>query len=496
MTTGLLALAGYVALTCAIFAPLVADLSSGVLRGPTDGAQVIRSVWLFDQLGESPFTADRDPFVGAPEGVPLSPALNYAQPLQPGAVWLLSRALGDAAAFNVFVLAGFVLTAFAAYLLLRWLKLHPGAAFFGGALVAFNPWMIERALEGHAAFVHAWPLMLLLGALVAQHETRTPSMAALSGVAVGLSFLTAAYMGLLATLIAVTFLVTTFVLTHSRTERLWVFSLACVMLGTAALFLLPAGVSYLWDGDSVRTIASHSANELGSASVRQTLSFYVRPSAQHPVLGSLGIEPRLGTGNSEGVLYFGFTTIALAAIAGLMLFRRRSPIQSARARFALIGAVVLVPVAFVFSLPPRVELGGVELPLPSALLAELTTFYRVYARFGLVAGIAVALLAAAAVHLLLRRPGIPYLAFAAIALVAFELFPGRVPVWSPSDREHDRWLSDQPAGIVANYPMPTDQDPALELALQEQFRQRSHGQPLFTLLGPGLAGPARRQSVS
>lgn len=484
----LLALSGFMLITAALFAPLISDIENGVLRGPTDGAQVIRHLWMLQETGMSPFQADWDPLVGAPEGSPLSPALDIAQPLQPGSTWILAHALGAGAAFNLFLLAGFMLTALATYALLSWLRLNSFAAFFGGVIVAFNPWMIERALEGHAAFVHLWPLILLIGALVALHETARPVVAALGGLGLGLSFLTASYTGLLASVVAVTFLVTTLVLRRGWAERLWVLSLASVLFGVALVFLVPAAVAYVSDRDSVDSVAAHSAEELGSVSVGATVAGYLRPSAEHPLFGSLGVQPRLGTENSELVLYLGFTTIALAGLGLGWWARRESSLGWERLRYALTGAVVLAPVAFLMSLPPRIEIAGLSFPLPSGVLAESTSFYRVYARFGILVFVAMALLAAAAVHVLLQRRRGIYIAVAATFLVGFELFPGSLSIYSPPERPSDRWLASQRHGILANYPMPTDQYPSLELAFREQFRQRFHGQPLFTVVGPGVGG--------
>jgi hypothetical protein len=483
----LLPLLGFVMVTAAVFAPLVTHLSSGVLRGPTDGAQVIRQLWLLQRLDESPFTADRDPLLGAPEGVPLSPAIDLAQPLQPAAGWSGSYIVGEATAFNLFLLAGFVLTALATYILLTRLKLQPLAAFFGALVVAFNPWMVERALEGHAAFVHAWPLVLVVGALTALHLTRSPRNAALAGAALALCFLTAAYFGLLAALVAVVFLGVILIQTNGRVERLWVTSLMSIGALTALVLLLPAAIAYTRNRQSVDAVAGHSSDELASYSA--TISSYLRPSAQHPILGTLGIDTVVGSGNGERVLYFGFATLALAALGTVMLLRRPSPIKEKGLRFVLAGMAVLAPVAFTFSMPPNVVLGGVEIPLPSALLGEVTSFYRVYARFGLLFGIAIAFLATAAIGVLLKGPR-RHIVVGAVGmmLVLFELLPGVVPVWSPAPRAQDRWLLQQPAGIVANYPMPTDKVQALELALEEQFLQRFHAHPLFTLISGGTGG--------
>lgn len=481
-------LVAFCALTTLVFAPLISRLGDGVLRGATDGAQVVRYLWLLDHLDSSPFGLGRDPYVGAPEGVPITSALEIAQPVQPTALWVGSQLFGETATFNLFLLSGFVLTGLAGHLLLRRLGLHPFAAFSGAAMMTFNPWMIERALEGHSAFVHMWPLLLLLGALIAVHESRRPVAALAVGAALGLCFLTTAYTGLLGLLVGAVFLGKTFAVSRGWADKLWVVSLTAVALAAASLFVLPGAIAYLADEESANAVAQHSAEELGGAGLGATLSGYVRPSAQHPLLGSLGVEPRLGTGNGETVLYLGITTIALA-IAGAVLFvRRRAPLDATPLRSALGAAMVLAPVALVLSLPPQFELAGATVPLPSKLLAETTTFYRVYARFGFIVLVALALLASAALHILLQHRRGSILAGAAVGLLAFEFLPGLLPVWSPEKRDSDRWLEAQPRGIVANYPMPTDQLPSLRLAYEEQFRQRLHSQPLFALLGAGTGG--------
>ncbi len=64
--------------------------------------------------------------------------------------------MGLTAAENTFLLSGFVLTGFAVYLLLDRLGLDPLASIYAGYVVAFNPWMIERAYAGHHGYMHAW----------------------------------------------------------------------------------------------------------------------------------------------------------------------------------------------------------------------------------------------------------------------------------------------------------------------------------------------------
>ena len=73
--------------------------------------------------------------------------------------------------------------------------------------MAFNPWMVERAIAGHVAFMHGWTLILLLAALTKLRGTRTPRWAALAGLSYGFCFLVAAYLGLLATAFVVAFVI-------------------------------------------------------------------------------------------------------------------------------------------------------------------------------------------------------------------------------------------------------------------------------------------------
>jgi hypothetical protein len=73
--------------------------------------------------------------------------------------------------------------------------------------------------------------------------------------------------------------------------------------------------------------------------------------------------------------------------------------------------------------------------------------------------------------------------------MVFELLPGSVsPSAANAAPAYDRWLATQPTGIVANYPMPTDNELALRLAGSEYHYTRFTNQPLFSLFGAGIGG--------
>jgi hypothetical protein len=85
---------------------------------------------------------------------------------------------------------------------------------------------------------------------------------------------------------------------------------------------------------------------------------------------------------------------------------------------------------------------------------------------------------------------------ALVALVAFELLPGRVTSWADASNPpvYDRWLAEQPRGIVVHYPLPTDQEPAIHLGEREIYYQMFHRQPLYNIFGAGT-GDTREDAI-
>ncbi len=144
--------------------------------------------------------------------------------------------------------------------------------------------------------------------------------------------------------------------------------------------------------------------------------------------------------------------------AGIVLVvrRHRDSLATPLTRFFLVCMVVLAPAAFMCSLKRETSVLGVDIPMPSYLLGEITTFWRVFARFGLLVTFALAALAAFTLTVLIRRfrYGLA-VAGAACSLLVFEYFSGFAPAYSFSHPDPwVGWLKQQPHGIVAHYPLP------------------------------------------
>jgi hypothetical protein len=490
----LTALGLFAILTCLWNLPIALHPGSEVLRGPADGTLSIRQNWAATVQGGSVFTATRDQLNGAPEGVPLLSATEWAQPMQVLFMLIAHYAIGWVAAWNVFVLLGFLLTGWVAFVLLDGLGFHPVVSFFAGYVLAFNPWMFERAEAGHAAFLHAWvyPLMFLL--LLRMSRLRTVAAAALAGAAWGVAFLFAAYFGLLASVMIGAYFVYEIVRVRELVERLWTATLFCASAAACGVLLLPGLIAYTANHHVVATSianATAEAQRLGADAGE-----YLLPDYRHPLFGPLTRSFSSSSNFSEGTLFFGWTTIVLAICGVILLVRRNAVAAGADRRRGLVFAAILVPVAFYASLKSVVHVFGVPIPALSWFITHVTSYFRVYARFGILVGLGLVVLAAPALQwLLVRRDRLRFVPFLALVLVAFELLPGPIVGWAATTPPvYDRWLAGQPRGIVAHYPMLTDQPAAIHLGEREIYWQMFAPQPLYNIFGAGT-GDTRESAI-
>ena len=198
------------------------------------------------------------------------------------------------------------------------------------------------------------------------------------------------------------------------------------------LCLLPGLIAYKLDQHAVASLITKSSVELQQFGAET--SSYLVPSRGHPVFGGFARSVDSAAFYSERTLYFGWTTLFLAA-GGVYLLIRRDPTLLAHVtrRRAVVFAAILLPVAYWSSLRRVVHVVGIPIPTLSYFAGHVTTYYRVYARIGVVVGIALVILAAPALDRLIRRHRWgPALGCALLVLVMFELLPARVTAWAGS----------------------------------------------------------------
>ncbi|TME05229.1 MAG: hypothetical protein E6I71_03880, partial [Chloroflexi bacterium] len=121
------------------------------------------------------------------EGVPLgSEWSNIPFVVLPLIVFTpLSAAIGAVASYNLLILSGFPLTAWATFLLVRRLGFANLASAFAGLAFAFSPYHIEKAM-GHGNQTHMEFIALTFYFLVRWRQEARIRYAALAGVMAGL----------------------------------------------------------------------------------------------------------------------------------------------------------------------------------------------------------------------------------------------------------------------------------------------------------------------
>ncbi len=473
------------------FHELVLHPGSRIACCTADGTSTLRDYWAASVQHSNPFSFSFDALDGAPQGLVRTPATVLANGgLQTAFVWWLRGPLGAVAAWNLFLFLGVIATAIATFALLDRLGCSFTASLFGAYVFAFSPYAFERAYAGHLGLLQNWVLVLVVGGLLRLRERRSLARAAAVGAALALAFYVSAYQGLLAGFAAFVFLAVELVRLRGRREWLRSALLGAAVYLVAVLALLPILILYARERSSVRAEVSHRVGEIANLSAKTTA--YLLPSPRNPLFHWLaGFHPLDLT---EQTLFFGYTTVALA-LAAVVLLRRGDPWLRASERryWTAVFAAVLVPAAVLLSLPPSHRIGPLSIAMPSALLRAFSTYYRVYSRFGLLFGLGLVILAALALTALARRPARRwrYLPPLALLLVVLELLPGNLKAFDTSARpEWVAWLAAQPRGIVATYPA-TD----LALTTADEWYQSLDGQPRFAIVGAGDAGALSRNEA-
>lgn len=215
---------------------------------------------------------------------------------------------------------------------------------------------------------------------------------------------------------------------------------------------------------------------------------YFIPPLQHPLLGKLtGGFITSHIHNSywhEQTLYLGWTLIVLAAIGAWHLRRSCVPEH----RFFSVFLPLMALGSFILSLPPTVDILGLQIPMPAYFLHYLFPAFRVYARFGVVVATAVVILAGFGIVWTLERVRKKRtLALLISGLILFEFL--NVPPWHYVDLSEVppvyQWLADQAeVQAIAEFPLgfpPKKEGEHLNLwdVYEYMLWQRVHKKPLF-----------------
>lgn len=464
---------------------------------PGDAMVSIWSTWVRRGADSGCWSLERVPLVNAPHGINF-----YQNPPEPAIEWpqrWLSRLMGEVAAFNLHLWMTFPLAAATMAWFLWELTAQPAASIVGGILYACLPYHWAHTMQLSLASIQWLPLALWSWVWLA----KAPGVRRALGTAVclGLVLWSTVYYGLLLAAASIVMIVA---------ARRW-----CRIAGTSYRAFLQAGlfavvlvvlVAGWWYAPFLKTALDRYSRPMKHLFVYCAKPWdYLLPSVHHPWAGSL-VKPFVsshlyGSNIVEQTLFLGFGVLGLAAWGAIAGWRARR--QDPQGFSVVLLLVSLAVIGLWFSGPPFVPLGPFRIEqdqvvarvvwyFPSALLHPLFPFFRVYARFGLLVGLAVTALAALgwarAWRLWSTRP-IGLVASArgrlttalwpvAIGLLLIADYSVAMPFRSiGSIPAVYRWLALQPGDpIVVEYPfMPSTH----ELHAEYLFAQRVHQKRLL-----------------
>jgi hypothetical protein len=431
-------------------------------------------------------------WIGYPSGVNL--ATNTSMPLLGALAWPVTKLAGPVASYNFVLRLGFAASATSAFWVLRhWTPWTP-AAFIGGLVYGFSPYMVGEGL-GHAfaMFVPLPPLIFLVVEELVVVQARPAWQA---GVGLGVLVVAQCYISteILITTCLFAVLATAVVavarprsvLRHARHGLAGVGYAAAVVIplcGYAVWFAFRGPQHIVGPPHSVAALAPYHADLLSA--VIPTQSEYVTP------FGLWGIGNRLtGYDITETGAYIGIPLL-IALVFIVVRYR-----DEARMRVAALLGVA----AFALSLGARLLVDGFDthIPLPFAVLTHLPVLQGLVAgRFSLYTGFFAAVVLAIGLgrlHGTLRgrrpaiRRGVP-LAVAAVCLLPLvpnfpyhEVSPD-VPAYFTSPA-----VDQIPAGsVVLGYPYPYTPD------VQAMLWEADAGMR-FKIIGgqAAIPGPDRR----
>lgn len=431
-------------------------------------------------------------------------AANLSMPLLGVLGTPVTLAFGAFVTITLLFTLAFPLSALAGYALLRrWVRWRP-AAFGGGLLYGFSPYLAAHG-GSHLNLVFV-PLPPLIFLVLSQITSGRPRRAWPYGTALGLlcvaQFLISAEILVSTVIVGAVGLAVAAAVNRDAARERWRFAARAIGVASALTAALLAYPLWLLTAGPARVSGPVQQTSLYRGNLLAPL--IPDSSMRFRVTGWLPLADTFSGGTSENGLYLGLPLLVLLVVSAIVLWHR--PVMRVAALTTL--------ASFVMSLGSRLTVGPwvwTAVPLPEAVLTRIPVLDNtIAARYSLYVMLGAAVIFALALEALrerLRRDGRrPERAAAACAALACLALLPLVPAWPYWTRtaQVPRYFSSaqvtalQPGSVAVLYPFPAAGN-AIPMLWQVAagMRFKSPG-GRFVLPAPGTpAGPASdRQTLT
>jgi hypothetical protein len=376
------------------------SLDSGLLGNPGDNFQHAWFLWHFARAvlhAQNPFYTH---LIFVPSRVNL--AWSTTDPLAGIMALPLSVFAGPVVAYNFSIILQLALAAFCARLLCLRISHHEAAAFIGGVIFGFSPYLMAHALA-HLSLVTAFPIPLFVLALDRIFSCELPSWK--MGVPLGVTLLLAAFAHYNYVVLCLVFAVLFLALEIWRNRRSGAARFLArgwkpLSVGAATFIVGFSPLLWMMVGNRSDAPVPRGLNHIGVFSA-DALGFLI-PSWNHMFLGRFArrLNPDLFAAGIEGTVYVGLVVLALAVIG---FWKGRDSNRRWVLRSATLGVAF-----YLLSLGPAIHVLGYELnlPGPAALLFDLpfAKFVSAPARFDAIVALCLAVLGSLGAKFLIELP--------------------------------------------------------------------------------------------
>lgn len=370
--------------------------------------------------------------------------------------------LGPAGAYNLIIILGFVLTFVASYLLAGKIFQTMSARIFSALIITFLPFRLAHS-QVHINMVSTQWLIFSIYFLIGLKEKKTLLGSLLLGLFLTLTFLDNYQYGLFAVFAVLVFAICELGIAISRKKYKDYFAFVFKLFISAVLLLVLMAIfdskliGAILGGNSISSLGA--VRNFGELKVYSShLPYYVLPSPMLKFLSGSFMEifatkaRELGTNTIEQTLFLGWIPLTLAGIS--LFFRSKT--QNYKIYFLIIAIV-----AFIFSIAPTISILGFAFNSPAYYLFNELPVIRVYARFGLLAGIAVAILAGYTIERIGNKKISTVIILALTFLSLLEFYPKNIFPTQNTTNPPQVYveLAKLEPGIVAEYPLLPAEEP-------------------------------------
>ncbi|MEO8911697.1 MAG: hypothetical protein ABI303_01835 [Candidatus Saccharimonas sp.] len=381
-------------------------------------------IWRNSLKPEQPLFGGYETSTNYPYGESLYSPVGFAASVQTVSMNIGSKVVGPMCAYNLYNIAGYIITAMVMFLFILYLTKNRWIALIAGYAVSFTPY-VQSKVGGHPNYGYAGLLIGLLWLTVYTLESRKKKGAIALGSLLALS----AYLDPYFTLLSATVVVPTAFAwlcikavrakkesRSLRDELKRVAKPVVVSIIAFIIVLAPIGAMRVLDAGSInQTVSASRGNVFAAAMQCSNMPIdYLLPDPMNvhlvdtigPSYSAHNIALRHWCGSGESRVSLSLTLIAVIVVAGgLALYRTARRRKKERLSLSYDTHIVVLSAIFVglaglmVGLPPKVH----GLIMPSGVILKITEMWRIFAREYLVVNLALVVVAAIALYYLVRH---------------------------------------------------------------------------------------------